>query len=323
MSIPPLAQRIAWVALGQGGAIGTAQLNGLGADSKTIGRLVRESWIERVHAGAYRLVGHPLTDRGRAFLTLFAYGPRAVLSARSAAFAHGFIEQLGWPVHVTLRTARRERPGVEVHTASLERADLRRIGGLATTSISRMLLDLAATGPDPLLRLVIRKVAEKDQLNTSAVESLVQRCSRHQGITALRAALRDRDPNRGMTRSGLEVATSEFLTRHGFPPAERNVLVDLAGEIVTLADFVWWWAECCLEMDHESTHGTSERFAEDRRISRRLQAAGWSTPRATGIDIGPGARGEEFAADLWRILEAAIERWWLPEGWSGPAFRSP
>lgn len=304
----PRATRVVHLALRQGGAIGTQQLNALGADSRRIGRWVAEGWLIRVHQGAYRLAGHPRSDRGRAFAALFAYGPRAVLSGRSAAFAHGLVAELGPHVHVTLASSRRPRRGVVVHRAALCRADLVRVDGLATTRVPRLLVDLAVTGPAPLLAVVVRRAAELGRLDLAEIERTLRRLDGHAGPPAVREVLRRRDPNRGHTRSSLEVACSAFLVEYGFPPADRNVLVGIGDEEFTLTDFVWPWALCCLEMDHRSSHDHDERFDEDRRISRRLQAGGWATPRATGIDMDEEPRRRELAADLWAILERAAAR---------------
>lgn len=304
----PTATRAAHVALRQGGAISTRQLDTLGADSRLIGAWVRDGWLIRVHQQSYRLAGHPPNDRGRAFAALHAYGPRAVLSGRSAAFAHGLISDLGPKVHLTLATSRRPRRGVIPHRAALARGDLVRVNDLPTTRVPRLLVDLATTGPSTLLPVVIRKAGELGKLDLGETDAALARLAGHVGVPAVRQALARRDPNRGHTRSSLEVACSEFLLEHGFPPAERNVLVSIGGEEFTLADFVWPWALCCLEMDHRSSHDHPERFDEDRRISRRLQAGGWSTPRATGVDMDEPTRRTELAADLWAILDRAARR---------------
>jgi len=162
-----------------------------------------------------------------------------------------------------------------------------------------------------LLAVVLRQAGVKGRLDVRAVQDAIRRFPGHHGIAALTAALERRDPNRGSTASTLEDKTTDFLVEHRFPPAERNVLVDIGGGELTKVDFFWGWAMCCLEMDSREYHANHESFVSDRRISRRLAAAGYATPRATGAELDHRDRRAEFAADLWAIFDAAIARWWL------------
>lgn len=298
--------QVAAIAQRQGGAISTAQLTGLGLHGDQLARMVAAGWLSREHRSAYLVTGHTRTARGRLHVALFAYGDASALTGRAAAVARGLIQDLGSTVHVVLPSSRRPRAGVTPHRAVFV---AEQVGRLRCVPVKRMLLDLAVQESASLVQLVVRKAGEAGLLEGVTVD----RGCRHPGARRLRGALAHRDPNRGETRSSLERRMSEFLVEYGFPPADRNVKLHVdGGEVLTLADFVWGWACCCLEADHRSTHSGGERFDEDRQISRKLQAAGWSTPRATGADLDSRARRDALADEMWAIFELAIERWWLP-----------
>lgn len=309
----PLPARIVRAARGQGGAIATRQLTAAGVDKDRIARLLRSGWLVREHQRAYRITGHPASSRTRLYLAQFAYGDDAALTGRAAAVARRLISDPGSTVHVLLPSARRARRGIRPHRGRLRPEQIVLLDGLRVVCVARMLLDVAAQESPSVLRLVVRKAAEQGLLTTAVLEELRVWTPRHVGSRPLADALAARDPNRGETRSSLERRLSAFLVEYGFPPAERNVKLHLDdGEVLTLADFVWWWACCSLEADHRSTHSSGERFDEDRRISRKLQAAGWSAPRATGADLDTRARRDALALELWAIFDAAIARWWAP-----------
>lgn len=283
----------------------------MGASSSAISRMLSSGFLHRMHMGVYGVTGVPLTTHGRMVAALLAYCPRSRITHESAPVALGIVRNLGGKVHVTLPTTRRSRRGIVAHAARLHPADLLDWNGLRTTRLPRTLLDIAATDTRSVLPVVLRNAAMKGWLDHDAIERVLRRSGGHHGVRRLRAALDARDPNRGLMRSQLELATTVFLLEYGFPPAERNVVVNLGGDDYTEVDFIWPWAMCALEMDSRAYHDHDERFVEDRRISRRLQAAGWSTPRATAADLGDRRARDAFARDLWRIFERAIARWWL------------
>ncbi len=308
-----LPTRVCEVAQRQGGAISTGQLNALGLHGDQIARLVDSTWLVRAQYRAYLVTGHPRTARGRLHVALFTYGEQSALTGRAAAVARGLISDLGATVHVVLPTSRRARPGIRPHRTTLCEGEVVDVGRLRCVSVPLMLLDLAAQEPASLLPVVVRKAGEKGLLDRKVLSTALDRHRRHPGAHRVREALTVRDPNRGETRSALERRLTDFLVEYGFPPADRNFLLHLDdGEVLTLADFVWGWACCCLEADHRSTHDGEERFDEDRRISRRLMAAGWSTPRCTGADLDAPVRRDALAAEMWAILLDAVARWWTP-----------
>ncbi len=75
---------------------------------------------------------------------VLAAGPGAVLSHRSAAELWGLIAGFTAPIHVTLPTARRGRPGIRFHRSSLPDDERTVFDGIPVTTVPRTTLDCAA-----------------------------------------------------------------------------------------------------------------------------------------------------------------------------------
>src|SRR5918995_5573892 len=86
---PPREAAIARLAERQHGVVDVCQLTALGLGRAAVARRAAEGRLHRVHRGVYA-VGHGrLSREARWMAAVLAYGPRAVLSHRSAAGLHG------------------------------------------------------------------------------------------------------------------------------------------------------------------------------------------------------------------------------------------
>jgi very-short-patch-repair endonuclease len=285
----------------QGGAISFAQLAGLGIGEDRIHRLVRRGWLVRERRGIYR-VG-TLTADGVLWAAALAMGPNAALSHRSSGHEHAVLRgRRPRTVDVTAPTRRRPRGGIRVHTARLHPRDVTTRRGLRFTTVSRTLLDLAPTLPEPQLQAAVDEARVQRRLHRPSIEATIARAPGHHGIGALRRAIARHDRGRGVPIGEFERLAIGFLREHHFPPYVRNFAIKVEGEPFAL-DVVWLQQRVALEFDSRTFHDNDPDFVTDRRRSRRLAAIGWQVVRATWLDLEQ--RPAEVAADLWAVLARA------------------
>lgn len=190
-----------------------------------------------------------------------------------------------------------------MHTAQLDPRDVTTGRGLRLTSVSRTLLDLAATLPEPQLQAAVDEARVKRRLRRPAIEATIARAPGHHGIGALRRAVARHDRGRGNPVGDFERRAIGFLREHDFPPYERNYAIRVDGEPFTL-DVVWFAQRVAIEFDSRTFHDNDPDFATDRRRSRCLAAIGWQVVRATWVDLDD--RPAELAADVWALLRARL-----------------
>jgi hypothetical protein len=123
------------------------QLAAAGFGPGAVARLVRKTWLRRVHRGVY-LVGPLRSARTPETAALLACGDRAVLSHRIAARLWRLPCPAPGAVEVTVQGSARAHAGVRVHrTGRLDPRDIRVLDGCRVTAPARTLLDLAADAP--------------------------------------------------------------------------------------------------------------------------------------------------------------------------------
>jgi hypothetical protein len=175
----------------QYGVVSIRQLIGpLGYSQSAVSRAVASGRLHRLHWGVYA-VGHTkLSTHGHCLAAVLACGPNAQLSHLSAAWLWGISNGSSRPFHVTGPVRRRSRLPVRIHHSQiLEPADRAIVDNIPVTGLPRTLLDVAATAPRRLERLLDR--AEQHCLfDLCAVDSLLSRTGGHHGVGPLRRALR-------------------------------------------------------------------------------------------------------------------------------------
>src|SRR5690349_2368794 len=113
----PGDREIADLAERQHGVVALWQLIRLGFEADAVEARVRRGRLHRVHLGVYA-VGHRRLDwRGVIIAAVYAYGPGAVLSHRSAARLWGIRPNNRRDVDVTVPArGLRRRPGLQPHS---------------------------------------------------------------------------------------------------------------------------------------------------------------------------------------------------------------
>ncbi|MGI8863157.1 MAG: endonuclease domain-containing protein [Solirubrobacteraceae bacterium] len=176
----------------------------------------------------------------------------------------------------------RSREAIRVHRVhALARGDRTRWRGVPVTTVARTLDDLAGvrTCSDAALR---RAVHEAQSLGRVTHAQLMRTSSPR--LAKLIA------PGPRPTRSELEDAVDDVLTRHGLRPPQTNVTV--AGYEV---DFLYPAHGVVIEADGGRYHDTPLRQAQDRRKQAVLEAHGLRVLRLRWEDTRPAQEAQTVA----------------------------
>jgi very-short-patch-repair endonuclease len=269
---------LAILAARQHGVVSIRQLLGLLERSeREVERSVAAGRLHRLHQGVYA-VGHTsLTARGACLAAVLACGPQAILSHYSAAWLWGLWSGTAAPYEVTTPIPRRRKPpSIVVHYARhLTTADRALVDGIPTTSVPRVLLDLAARDRRGKLRGYLERAEELELLDLGAVHELLDRTRGHHGWGRLRSAAAFYQPP-PFTRSGFERRFLEAAQAAKLPRPSVNF--NVAGYEV---DMYWPEQRFAVELDTYGTHGTRDAFRRDRERQEDLLLAGVAMTRVT------------------------------------------
>jgi very-short-patch-repair endonuclease len=279
--------RIAAVAQLQRGRISREQLLALGIADRTIYHLAANGYLRRVHRGVYA-IGHtapaPLADETAALL---ACGPHAVLSHQTAARLWKLIPDGDNSIHVTIRGCYGPRPaGVSVHrTRRLNRAEVRTVDRLPTTSVLRALLDLAATVDLRTLERAVEQGLHERLVSERQLRLAAAAANGSRGAPKLRAVL-DRQREPGLLRSKAERRMRELIRLAQLPDPRSNVPMHGVE-----ADFYWPELGVVIEVQSQKFHLTRAALERDTRKAAKLTAAGLTVSYVTWTQM----RDEPFA----------------------------
>ena len=271
---------LAELARKQHGVVSIRQLRGpLEYSRDTVDRAVRDGYLHRAYRGVY-LVGHiSISAQGRCLAAVLACGSGALLSHRSAAWLWGLDRYGPAPLEATAPSARRRQaiPTIRVHRSSvLTGADRALEQNIPVTSLSRTLLDYAATVSPERLDKGIERAEELELLDLRAVDELLGRTAGHPGHGRLRKALALYRPP-PFTRSGMERRFLDLVEEAGLPKPATG-FNELGHEL----DVYWPEQRLVVELDLYETHGTRGAFERDRLRQEDLLLEEIRTDRVTG-----------------------------------------
>lgn len=179
------------LAASQHGVITLAQLAALGVTARSAQRRVTAGRLHRLRRGVYAIAPLPLLGREARWLAaVFASGPGAVLSHRSAAALHELRTHGATRVEVTVpNPSARLHAGIRAHRCALHPDDITIVRGIPCTTVARTLVDLAATlGRRP----VERACDQAEILETFDLTAIIDQFDRHPhrpGTRRLKAVL--------------------------------------------------------------------------------------------------------------------------------------
>jgi very-short-patch-repair endonuclease len=238
---------------------------------------------------------------------VLACGPGALLSQASAAVLHRLLVAAQSRIHVTIgHRAGLSRPGIRIHRpAGIVSEDRGVVDRIPCTSVTRTLVDLAASAPRNVLERACEQAEVLRKLDWAAMESSLSRARGRAGVRRLRAILGVTAASDGIPRSELERRFLALCRQAGLPSPAVNEWLAVAGEEMQV-DFVWHRQRVVVETDGYRTHGTRRAFREDRRRDRLLGLAGWRVVRFTWDDLtGDPEHVTRVLGDLFLVAPAA------------------
>ena len=159
----------------QAGYFTAAQARVAGFSPALLSYHVRADLFERIRPGIYRLNRFPASPHEDLFIAWLRVGPCAVISHDSALALYDLSDLLPNEIHVIVpRTVSRRHPGLRLHTNRLEPGDVTYYDGLPVTTVSRTIVDMAASGLSEELvwqaaaEALRRGLTTRDQLRTKA-----------------------------------------------------------------------------------------------------------------------------------------------------------
>ena len=257
------------------GLVTRAQLRAHGITARAIDRRVQALRLRPVQRGVYR-VGPVAAPHARELAAVFACGPHAVVSHRSAGWLWQLLPDPGdaAPVDVSLRQGDRNRPRIRVHRVRLRADEVTTLRNIPITSIRRTLADLAGVLGTSELERVLARAERTDLLASSDLQSLAAHAQRP-GARILRALLLT-EARAAFTRSEAEARFLALVRKSQLTVPESNARL---GDYEV--DFFWRRERLVVEVDGYAFHSSQRSFETDRRRDAWLAAAGVRVIRVT------------------------------------------
>lgn len=262
----------------QHGVVARRQLLALGFGEEAIKVRLDAERLHTLHREVFA-VGHMrISETGRRWAAVLAYGEGALLSHRSAAALWGLARRHPRLIDVTAATGRQginRRAGLFIHRGRLHPEDRTERGGLPVTTVARTLFDLAEFVSFKDLGAAWE---EADRLRLLELRAVEQVCERGYGRRALRPVRRLLTGAQAatITRSPLEDEFAAFCRAQKLPPPIFNTTV-LGFEV----DALWSRQRVAVELDSWTFHRHRAAFERDRARDSALQAAGYRVLRIT------------------------------------------
>jgi len=245
------------------------QLRELGIGQDAIEYRERVGRLHKVFTGAYTVGSRAVPELGRLHGAVLSCGRGALLSHGSAAALWDLSGSAQARVDVTtIRGRCADRGGIRVHRVRrLHPDDRAEIDGIPVTSVARTLLDLAEVAPRRKLLYALEQAEKRRVFDLTDIEALMARSHGRRGLKALRAAIKEIEPEAQYTHDGMERLFIAFCKRYEIQLPAMNVVVE--GYTV---DAYWREHNLIVELDSWEHHRTRRAFEADRRRDADLSA---------------------------------------------------
>jgi hypothetical protein len=256
------------------------QLLELGLSRSGVYRRVRAGRLHVLYRGVFAVGHRYVSGSGRRLAAVFACGPGALLSHRSAADAWAIRRSAGARIDVLVgQRCSRAPAGVRVHrTRSLHPDDIAELGGIPITSPARTIVDCAAAATPHEIERMAHEAEVQRLLDVRAVEAALGRTPSARNAVHVRAAIGT--PSPGPTRRELEDRFLALCRRHGIPDPILNARVSIPHHTPEV-DALWPATKLVVELDGVAAHHTRRAFEQDRRRDADLAEAGYLVVRLT------------------------------------------
>jgi hypothetical protein len=262
--------------------VSRSQLLALGLSRGAVEHWLSVGRLQLLFRGVYS-VGHTaLRAEGRRLAAVLACGPGAVLSHRTAAAQWGLLRTDQTRIDVTAPRGRHGAQGLRLHRSrSLDAQDTTNHEGIPITSVSRTLLDLAATARPSELERALAQAERLRLYDHRAIQATIARNNGHRGTHVLTQAT-TRKPK--WTRNEWEAEFLALIRKAGLPEPETNEPFHAPDHGHCEPDYHWPEHRVIVEIDGFETHGTRAAFHADRAKDAALTASGQRVLRFTRDD---------------------------------------
>lgn len=298
-SYAEIDREVAELAGRQHGMVARRQLLGLGVSPSMIKVRIRHGGLHRFHHGVFAYGHRSVTVESRWMAAVLAFGPKAVLSHRSAAQLWGLVPRSRIAPEVTRPARAGKRPHLVVHQASLPQDEMRRVWGIPVTSVPRTMFDLAGMLEERQVERAWNEMEVRGYTDRLSVVDLLERHPGRKGSAVLGRLANRKELSVGITRNEFEEAFLALIDRHRLPRPRMNAHVSLRGRFFEV-DCLWEGERVVVELDGAAVHRTEKAFDDDRERDRILVAEGYRTTRVTWHHLTQTPA--EVVADLEDIL---------------------
>ncbi len=229
-------------------------------------------------------MGRPkLTPEGNWMAAVLAYGPRAVLSHRSAAALWGLRPDNRPVTDITVPVPSvRSRPGVIAHASeTLTAADVTECDAIPCTGVARTLLDLAEGVDRRSLERAIEQAEVLRLFDLTALRAVLARAAGRRGARALEEILGELGEITAPAENDNEERFLAHCRAAGLPRPEAGVGLTLPSGDPIRFDFYWRHAKLAIECDSWRFHGHRQAFERDRARDAQVATLGIQTMRFT------------------------------------------
>ncbi len=233
----------------------------------------------------YRFAGAPRSwEQSLKAATLWG-GEHCVVSHETAAALHGLSSLRTRQVHVQMAKQLRH-PQVTVHRTRVAGKYAMAIKGIPTTSITRTLIDLAATTPTKTLERALDEALRLGLTDLGRLRGVLSRSGmKRHGARVLRTLLEARDPADERSDSELEDKLIRLIRSEGLPPPALHYNVVDEDRWLGEVDHAYPRQRIAIEVHGYRLHSSRSVWENDQRRENGLVEAGWRVLKVTNSQL--------------------------------------
>lgn len=272
-------RRISAIATGQLGAFTRAQANDVGLSDRQLRSRVQSGFLVRTGPNTFRSTAAPTSPASDLTDVMIGLGDESWVSHQTAAALHGFDGYtLRRPFHVTVPRERSlNRWNVKVHrTGSIDIVDRDAVDGLAVTTATRTLIDIARTASAEQLAAALDSALRDGLTSESALHRRIvaMRSKGRYGLPLLHAVLAGHEVTRG-GQSWLEREYLRLLAAAGMLPPLTQQVLTRAGDQLVRVDCRFPGTNVVVELLGYRFHRTQGEMSRDAARMNALIADGF------------------------------------------------
>jgi very-short-patch-repair endonuclease len=259
----------------QRGVISASQIREFELPIRTARRLVGTGQLVDLYPNVYIVGGNKPDWKAKLLGATTWGGPTAVASHRSGARMHG-LPIKSEVIEITITQRVRAPAGIKVHYGSIDPLDVRRIEGIAVTSVARTLLTLGSVVPRVLLEQLMDDAIMSEKVNIDSLVDVLLREGRRgiRGAKAFRRLLDQRIALPETIRSHFERKMNRIFRDENLPPAVPQHKVVIEGRTL-YPDFSYPELKIAIECDSHQFHLSRQARESDIERQNLMTLAGW------------------------------------------------